>query len=379
MKTKLSGDRFSVTYSLQGSEQQAYNLANYICIEQTVEFPQELITSQTILQHIVGRLEKFEPNGTNKYRVEISYAVECTAFELNQFLSVIFGNISLKPGILVERFDLHPSMLEYFPGPRFGVEGWREHLDIHNRAFLCTAIKPMGLDTVQLAEMAYKFALGGIDIIKDDHGLTNQNFSPYEERVQRCVEAVEKANKETGKRSIYVPNISAPHHSIFSRAEFAHKNGAGGLLICPGITGFSAMHQLSMDKSITLPIMSHPTFSGANLTNPQHGFSYYCYFGQLQRMAGADASIHASYKGRFAFTREQCQQVNKGCTDNMGGIKSILPTPGGGMSIENISQLHEFYGNDVIYLIGGGLHKHSPDLIQNARDFLKMVKKAETP
>jgi len=33
----------------------------------------------------------------------------------------------------------------------------------------------MGLTNKELAELASKFALGGIDIIKDDHGLANQN------------------------------------------------------------------------------------------------------------------------------------------------------------------------------------------------------------
>ena len=48
----------------------------------------------------------------------------------------------------------------------------------------------MGLSATDLAELAYRFALGGIDLIKDDHGLTNQPFCPFEERVRRCAEAV---------------------------------------------------------------------------------------------------------------------------------------------------------------------------------------------
>ena len=38
--------------------------------------------------------------------------------------------------------------------------------------------------------MAYDFAKGGIDLIKDDHGLANQNYAPYEERVRACCAAV---------------------------------------------------------------------------------------------------------------------------------------------------------------------------------------------
>ncbi len=95
-----------------------------------------------------------------------------------------------------------------------------------------------------------------------------------------------------------------------------------------------------------------------------------------QRLAGANAKIHASYTSRFAFTKEQCQQVNAGCSETMGHLKPILPIPGDGMSIETISQLHDFYGIDVIYLVGSGLHKHSQDLVKNARYFLSLEKES---
>ncbi len=90
----LSGDRFSVTYKLQGDKNAAYELAKYICNEETVEFPQELITDKIILENILGRIESLETLGENEYRVIISYAVEISGFELTQFLTVIFGNIS---------------------------------------------------------------------------------------------------------------------------------------------------------------------------------------------------------------------------------------------------------------------------------------------
>jgi len=372
----FSGERFSVTYKLQGDKDAAYELAKYICNEETVEFPQELISDKTILENIIGRIESFKPAGENEYQAVISYAIEITGFELTQFLTVIFGNISLKPGILVERFDVPAAMLKYFKGPRFGQQGWRDLLDVHDRAILCTAIKPMGMSPEELADMTYKFASGGIDIIKDDHGLSNQSFCPYEERVKRCVEAIERANAETGGRSIYVPNVTASSEEVYQRAEFAARNGAGGIMICPAVTGFSAMQHLSIDDKINLPIMSHPTFSGSNLISDRHGFSYYCLMGQMQRLAGADASIHASYLGRFAFTKNQCRQVNAGCSDPLGQLKPIFPTPGGGMSIDTTSQLHDFYGIDVIFLVGGGLHERSPDLVENARYFLRMVKES---
>jgi ribulose-bisphosphate carboxylase large chain len=370
---KISGDRFFVTYTLAGSESEARSLADYICNEETVEFPIELISDDWIKENILGRIETFSPAGNQKFKVTISYAVEITGFDLAQFLTIVFGNISLKPGIRVERFDLPAAFGDVFQGPRFGQNGWRQRLDVHDRPLLCTAIKPMGLDPIQLADMAYKFALGGIDIIKDDHGIANQPFCPYEERVPRCAEAVQKANQVTGFNSVYVPNITANHSEITARAVFAAENGAGGLLICPGITGFSVVYELSKNELIDVPIMNHPTFTGSNLISDFHGFSYYCLMGQLPRLIGADASIHASFTGRFAFTRDICQEIIRGCCDPFSGLEPIFPTPGGGMGVEMIPQLKEFYGKDVIYLIGGGLHRQSEDLVENALNFKRMV------
>ena len=96
------------------------------------------------------------------------------------------------------------------PGPRFGRAGIRALLDVADRPLLGTALKPMGLSAADLADLAYQLALGGVDIIKEDHGLTDQPFAPFDERVPRCAEAVALANRQTGYRCLYVPNITAP-------------------------------------------------------------------------------------------------------------------------------------------------------------------------
>ena len=36
----------------------------------------------------------------------------------------------------------------------------------------------------ELAEIAYRCALGGADIVKDDHGLANQKTAPFRERLE---------------------------------------------------------------------------------------------------------------------------------------------------------------------------------------------------
>lgn len=231
---KLSGERFRVAFRLTGEESEARAKAEDICIEQTVEFPAHLIKSGDIRDKIFGRIESFDRADTGAYTVVISFAIEVTGFELKQLVNVLFGNISLKPGIRIQQIDIPALLLSKFRGPRFGVTGLRALMNEPTRPLLCTALKPMGLSAAQLAEQAYQFALGGIDIIKDDHSLANQSFAPFQERVARCSEMVGIANQRTGYKCMYFPSLTASPDNLIESALFARHAGAGGLLMSPG-------------------------------------------------------------------------------------------------------------------------------------------------
>jgi ribulose-bisphosphate carboxylase large chain len=366
-------ERFKVVYHICGDQSTAFERAKAICFEQTVELGDELVPDGMIRDWILGQIEQFSPVREGLFEAQISYAVETSAFELPQLLNVIFGNTSIKAGIRVEDLELCESILARFSGPRFGIQGIRKILGVSESPLLCSALKPMGKSPQEIAELAYDFALGGIDVIKDDHGLTNQPFCSYNDRVEACVEAVEKANRETGKKCIYVPHITASIQEIAKRVRFAGENGAGGLLICPGLTGFDTMRALAEDKEVNLPIISHPALLGTMVTSPENGFSHAVIFGQLQRLAGADVSIYPNYGGRFGFTRAECASISKSCRVSMGQYRPIFPAPGGGMTLEKIPDMLELYGDDVMFLMGGGLYGHSPDLVKNVRYFLSLV------
>ncbi len=371
----LSGERFSVVYRLTGDEALARVKAEDICIEQTVEFPADLIPEDDIRRHIFGQIESFRPLDEGRYEAVISYAVETASFELTQLLNVIFGNISLKPGIRVERLDLSTSLLNSFKGPRFGREGWREVLNTPKRPLLCSALKPMGFSATALADMAYKFALGGVDLIKDDHGLANQSFSPFKERAERCVEAVERANRETGYNCVYLPNVTAPTDKLVEQSLLAKKAGAGALVVAPGLIGLDSVRMLVDDDRINLPIMSHPAFQGSYVTSPENGLSHFVLFGQMARLAGADATVYPNWGGRFSFSRAECASIVEGSAVPMGHLKPIFPAPGGGMSMKRVPEMLELYGREVIFLMGGGLHQYSPDLTANCCYFRELVEK----
>jgi ribulose-bisphosphate carboxylase large chain len=215
-----------------------------------------------------------------------------------------------------------------------------------------------------------------MDFIKDDHGLANQPFSPFRQRVELCAEAVARANQETGYKCRYVPSLSSPFETLMDDARFAKECNSGGLLVAPGLVGFDAMRALADNDDLGLPILGHPSFIGSYAISANDGLSFYALFGQLMRLAGADASIFPSYGGRFSFSKDECRSIVDGTQTDMGHIKTILPTPGGGMTLDRVTELHDFYGPEMMFLIGGALHRGDRGLIETCNGFRGIVENA---
>lgn len=354
--------RFAVTYRVVAADLvEARARANDIAVEQTVEIPREIVPGGYVEDEILGRVEAVEPV-KDAFSVTVSYANADVGGDFLQLLNVVFGNSSIKTGMRVVSVDLNDELTGLFPGPRFGRSGLRAMLGVPKGPLLMSAIKPVGLSTAELARTAHRFALGGMDMIKDDHGLVDQASAPFKERVAACVDAVHKANAKTGGKSIFIPNITGTAKGFFERALFAKTAGAGAVMVAPALQGHAAVQELAADPEFGLPIVSHPAFSGANVIAPANGFSHRFYFGQLQRLMGVDAVVYPNFGGRFGFSIGECQDIIKGCTDDFGPYAPILPTPGGGMSIESAPGMAEIYGEDVIYLIGGALLREWDDL-----------------
>ena len=184
-----------------------------------------------------------------------------------------------------------------------------------------------------------------------------------------------EANVKTGLNGLYFPNISGPVTEILDRASYAKECGAGGVMIIPGLVGLDFIRVLAEDDSFGLPIMHHPAFHGTYVHNPIQGFSFGCWYGQLPRLAGSDFTVYPNFGGRFAYPVESVKQIIEQSAAPMGHLRSIFPTPGGGMTFENIPEMLEVYGRDVVFLMGGGLFRGGNDLAANCRKFRELVER----
>ncbi len=366
--------RFIATYRISASdERQAMERARALCVEQTVEFPPELLPPGPARETVPGRVEGLWQKGNGEYDAVLSYDEESAAGELTQLLNILFGNSSLRMGIVLRSFQLSPRLASAFPGPRLGRRGLRRSLGVPRRPLLCTVLKPMGLSAAELAAQAESFALGGVDIVKDDHGLTDQPYAPFRQRVELCAAAVARVNAQTGRNCLYFANVTAPFHRVLERARFARDVGAGGLLLAPGLVGLDTMRHLAQDDSLGLPIMSHPAMLGSFMLSPRHGIAPHALLGQISRLAGADACIFPAHNGRLPFSRRTCRRVAWGTEVPMGHIDTIFPVAAGGVHLDRLEDIMQVMGPQVALLIGGDLHRDPRGLVEASRRFLGIV------
>jgi len=341
-----------------------------IAYEQTVELPPGRVAPD-IAGRVAGRVEAVEPLGENRWDAVLSFDTSTVGDDLPQLLNLLFGNISMKAGILLAEVEWPEALLAQLGGPGFGIEGLREITGVRGRPLLCAALKPLGRSAGQLAEICYRFALGGIDIVKDDHSLADQEVAPFRERVERCQEAIARASGETGGRSLYFPNVTGPGMAVLERADCARRAGCRGVLVSPLLVGLDAVRQLA--HSSGLAIVSHPSLAGG-FFNASHGMAPEVLLGDLFRVAGSDAVIYPNVGGRFTFSGATCDAINAHLRRPLGPIKPSFPVPGGGIDAARVPHWVERYGSDTIFLVGGTLYAQ-PDLTRAARRLLEAVRR----
>lgn len=369
--------RFEVRYAIGVEDREdAASIARAISIEQTIEFPYELVSNSYIKEVVAGRVESLEP-GDDGFDAVISYDEETTAFEATQFLNVLFGNSSLQPHVWVKDFSLTPRLKKALGGPRFGLSGMRQLLQVPTRPMIQAVIKPMGTSTETLAAMCGAYTRGGVDVIKDDHGITDQSFSRFKERVARCADAVREANAQTGNCALYAANISGDGFDVIERAQYAKEVGATAYMITPGLVGFGWLHKLATSDEFNLPIISHPAMLGGFVLPGTSGIADNLWLGRIPRLMGADMPIFVSYGGRFTFAAQQCQAIARTIRSDIKGIKRAIPSPGGGVTDAKLAELVSLYGNDTMFLIGGDMFRRGENLEDNMKYFVSRLEELQ--
>ncbi len=336
--------RMTVTYHVRSDAAAIEARAQGIANEQSVETPLDAIADERILRDILGEGQGIREIQAGLFEVRIGLAVETTGFEPGQLLNILFGNTSMQADVTLHDAEIPSALAARFSGPNFGIYGLRAKCGAGGRALTCTALKPQGLAPKELAFLAEQLARGGIDFIKDDHGIADQAYSPFKDRVRACAEAV----RRSGSRTLYVPNISGSFDCAAAQVALAIEEGLQAVMVEPMIIGVSNFHRLVRNFP-GLAFFGHPAMSGAARIAPP------LLLGRLYRLFGADATIYPNYGGRFCYSPETSRAVADAARRPWHGLKPCMPCPAGGMTLDRVPEILDFYGPDTMLLIGGSL------------------------
>ena len=338
--------RIEVLYRVRSDAKSIAARAEGIAVEQSVEMPVEPIDDPFVLSETLGRVEDITDLGGGQFDVRIALASITTGFEAGQLFNMLFGNTSIQDDVTLVDARFPEEFAAAFGGPNHGLAGLRLRVKA-NGALTCSALKPQGSTSAALAKLAGRIAAGGIDYIKDDHGLADQSYSPFAERVPACAEAVAGAAARTGIPTRYLPSLNGNLDSLRQQIALCRSCGLDTVLVAPLIAGLAQFHTL-VKENPDFAFVAHPTMAGARIM-PSF------LLGKLFRLLGADATIFPNYGGRFGYTQEECKRLAAFALEDWPAVKSCVPVPAGGMSLERIPELLDFYGTDVMLLIGGSL------------------------
>jgi ribulose-bisphosphate carboxylase large chain len=353
-------------YRLRVDESRVAERAEMIAIEQSVEMPLAGVRDAEILENIVGKVISVEPAAEGGFEARIRLDARTVGGDPGQLVNMLFGNSSLHEDVSIEDAEIPKSLLDAFGGPNHGVDGLRKLAGVERRALTCSALKPQGMSCAELAALAHEFARGGVDFIKDDHGLADQDYSPYRERVRACAAAVRKAADETGRLTHYVPSLWGSFDEIDARLDIARDEGLRVAMMAPAIVGASNFVALKK-KHEDFAFFAHPSLTGGGrIAQPLYN--------KLFRIFGADAVIFATFGGRFGYGRETCRGIADGARAPLGALKSAMPAPAGGLALRRVEETLDFYGADTMLLIGGDLLlSERSDLARETAAFVRGV------
>jgi ribulose-bisphosphate carboxylase large chain len=329
-------------YRVKSDAESIEERALAISIEQSVEMPVSAIDDDFVRAEIVGRVLDIREIEGGLFEVRIALAGETVGKDAGQLLNMLFGNTSLHDDVVLWDAEFSDAFAADFGGPNHGLAGLKARVDAKTRALTCSALKPQGLPAEKLAELARRLADGGIDYIKDDHGLADQSYSPFARRVDVIAKAL------SGKTTHYLPSLSGDLDSMRRQIAIAESCGIDAVLVAPMIAGFSNLYRLTREHP-QFAFMAHPTMGGAARIAP------ILLIGKLFRMIRCGSVVFPNHGGRFGYSPETCLEIARAALKDWHGLQPAIPVPAGGMTQERVPEMLDFYGADIMLLIGGAL------------------------
>jgi 2,3-diketo-5-methylthiopentyl-1-phosphate enolase len=332
-------------------------------VEVSEETPEvrERLTSK-----VLGYYEIPAPDGTKKAIIQLAFPTAAWDVNVNipMILLSIAGNCFAFPtdSRLLDVY-IPEKVAKHFQGPKYGISGLRERLGVPERPLVLQIIKPkMGMTPEETANQVYQSALGGADLVKDDEMCSELSNCPFEARLEAVLKALEKAERETGEKTLYMVSITDEVDRLLPKARKAAQMGATGYLLAYS-AGPSALRALAEDPECDAPILLHVSHMLAGL--PRISFTVYS---KICRLCGADMMLSPSMWSSIpVVSPEECYRNAQTMVAPFYHIKRTWPMPAAGMYPGLASVLLSEHGPDMIVPAGGGILGHPMGYTEGAR------------
>jgi ribulose-bisphosphate carboxylase large chain len=300
-----------------------------------------------------------------------------------QLMSAIGGNVfgmKVVDALRLNDFTLTRSLVKAFKGPQLGITGVRKMLRVPRRPLCGTIIKPkVGLNEKEHAAVAYDCWVNGLDLVKDDENLCSMRFNKFEKRLSLTLEAMDRAQSETGEKKIYVCNVSAETREMLRRAQLVKDNGGNCTMIDVLTVGWAGLQSLR-DAELRLVIHAHRAGHAALTRNPRHGISMLA-LAKLCRLIGVDSlhvgAIFGKMQGSASETLAIANEIQSAkvaanaaesvLAQDWFGLAPVFAVASGGLHPGVLPQVVHAMGNDVFLQAGGGVSGHPDGVAAGAR------------
>lgn len=307
------------------------------------------------------------------YLIQIAYPYINFGAQFPMMITTLLGN-DASTSAQVKLMDLQfpESFASQFNGPNFGLEGVRKLTGVYDRPLVLNMIKPCtGFSPKVGAKIFYETALGGVDLIKDDELLGNPNFCKAVDRVKEYNEAAKAAFEKTGKKTVYVVNITDSVDKVLDNAKRVVDAGAQAVMINFAVVGYDMLHYLA--KNINVPILGHYAGAGMLYEGTLNGMSSPLAVGKLPRLAGADVVMMNTPYGGYPLLRHKYIQTANELSLPYYNIKPSMPAVGGGVHPGIVERYIKDLGADIILAPGGSIHGHPKGATAGARAMLQTI------
>jgi ribulose-bisphosphate carboxylase large chain len=285
----------------------------------------------------------------------------------------VFGFKALK-ALRLEDLRIPPHYVKTFQGPPHGIVMEREYINKYGRPLLGATTKPkLGLSARNYGRVVYEALRGGLDFTKDDENINSQPFMRWRDRYLASMEAVNKAQAETGEIKGHYLNVTAATvEDMYERAEFAKE--IGSVIIMMDLTvGFTAMTSMSKwARRNGLILHLHRAGHATYTRQKTHGVSFRV-IAKWCRLLGVD-HIHAgTVVGKLEGDPNMIRGYYDTCTQaylhqnlqngiyfdqDWASMPGVMPVASGGIHAGQAHQLLHYLGEDVVLQFGGGTIGH---------------------